>query len=127
MSDPKNMIAAVDFDCIEADCLNNIQFDLLSLEDNGLQVACSDCRRIYEFDDIFISKLDTLRRLVLTVQSAEDILSDCNVSVTTPAGEVKIPYRLLLTRLNTMISLKIEDRTIDFNFRVEPLNDGVFK
>lgn len=127
MSDPKTMTAAVDFDCIEADCLNNIQFDLLSLEDNGLQVACSDCRRIYEFDEIFISKLDTLRRLVLTVQSAEDILSDCNVSVTTPAGEVKIPYRLLLTRLNTMISLKIEDRTIDFNFRVEPLNDGVFK
>ena len=127
MSDPKTMTAAVDFDCIVADCLNNIQFDLLSLEDNGLQVACSDCRRIYEFDDIFIAKLDTLRRLVLTVQSAEDILSECNVSVTTPAGEVKIPYRLLLTRLNTMISLKIEDRTIDFNFRVEPLNDGVFK
>ena len=127
MSYPKTMTAAVDFDCIEPDCLNNIQFDLLSLEDRGHQVACSECRRIYEFDDAFIAKLDTLRRLVLTVQSAEDILSDCNVSVTTPAGEVKIPYRLLLTRLNTMISLKVEDRTIDFNFRVEPLNDGVFK
>lgn len=127
MSDPTTMTAAVDFDCIESDCLKNISFDLLSLQGGSGQLACGNCHRIYEFDEAFIGKLDKLRRLVLAVQDTEGILSDCNVSVTTPAGEVKIPYRLLLTRLNTMITLQVEDRTIDFNFRVEPLNNGVFK
>ena len=37
-------------------------------------------------------------------RKAEDILGDSNVSVNVAGGEVKIPYALLLTRLNTLIT-----------------------
>ncbi len=127
MSEENALTAVVDFDCVEEDCVKTIQFDLLKLQDAKGQIACPNCRRLYQFDKDFLRKLEKLRKLVLAVRDAEDILGNCNVSVTTPTGEVKIPYRLLLTRLNTNVTLDIGNRTIDFNFRVEPLNGAQFK
>jgi hypothetical protein len=113
---------------MEDDCTEVIQFNLMQLkEDKGL-LKCPCCHRQYEFvDDVFIGKLEKLRKLLLAVQDAEEILGDCNVGVTTLNGEVKIPYRLLLTRLNTMISLEVGGRKVDFHFRVEPLDNASFR
>jgi hypothetical protein len=127
MSDEPAMKALIDFDCLESDCEKTVQFDLLALKEDKGKVSCGHCARIYKFDKEFLAKLEKLRHLVVSVQAAEDILGDCNVSITTPAGEVKIPYRLLLTRLNTLISLKVGGKVVDFHFRVEPLNNGAFK
>lgn len=124
---PQQLIAKVDFDCIEDDCKHTIQFNLMSLKENKGQITCPSCHRPYKFDKSFLSKLEKLRTMVQAVKEAEDILGNCNVAITTPAGEVKIPYQLLLTRLNTLISLNVGDYKIDFNFRIEPLNDGTFK
>ena len=74
-----------------------------------------------------LQKLEKLRVLILAVQDAEDILGDCNIAVVTPAGEVQLPYRLLLTRLNTLVSLNCNGKKLEFNFRVEPLNNASFK
>ena len=121
------MQAMIDFNCMYDDCDHVIQFNLLQLKEGNGILSCPACHRQYEFaDDIFIEKLEKLRNLVLAVKDAEDILGDCNVGVTTVNGEVKIPYRLLLTRLNTMITINIGDKSVDFHFRVEPLNDGSF-
>jgi hypothetical protein len=122
----EEMTAAVDFDCIEVDCDATVEFDLLKLQSNRT-VSCTACHKLYQFDKAFIGKLGKLRSLIVSVKDAEDILGDCSSAVMTPAGEVKIPYRLLLTRLNTLVSLKVEGQVIDFNFRVEPLNDGEFR
>ena len=72
-------------------------------------------------------KLERLRELIVAVMNAEDILGDINVAVTTGAGDVKIPYRLLLTRMNSIITLNVGDRKVDFHFRIEPLKRGTFK
>ena len=91
-------------------------------------MKCPHCHRQYSFEDgEFIGKLEKLRNLLVAVKEAEDILGDVNVGVNTVAGDVKIPYRLLLTRMNTMITLDVGGRKIDFNFRVEPLNSGDFR
>lgn len=127
MSPPAEMQAVVDFDCLDQDCSGNVVFDLLALSDADGAVTCPECHHPYQFDRAFVEKLQKLRKLVMTVRECEGILGDCNVAVTTPAGEVKIPYRLLLTRLNTLISLDVSGRTVDFNFRVEPLNDASFR
>lgn len=37
------------------------------------------------------TKLNKLKNLILALRDAEPILGDCNVAVTVPAGEVKIP------------------------------------
>ncbi len=121
------MQALIDFNCIEDGCGATIQFNLLDLMENGSAVNCSHCHRIYQFDKGFVPKLEKLRVLILAVRDAEEILGDCNVAIVTPAGEVKIPYRLLLTRLNTLISLDCNGKKLDFNFRIEPLNETTFK
>ncbi len=121
------MKAIVDFDCTENDCGSTIQFNLLELNGDTGNIACPECHRIYEFEAKFLAKLEKLRVLILAVQDAEEILDDCDVAVITPAGEVKLPYRLLLTRLNTLISLDCNGKKLMFNFRVEPLNETIFK
>ncbi|MCM8535037.1 MAG: hypothetical protein NE334_03790 [Lentisphaeraceae bacterium] len=122
------MRAIIDYTCMEDDCDQVIQFNLMQLKENKGILKCPCCHRQYEFaDDLFLSKLEKLRKLLLAVQDAEEILGDCNVGVTTLNGEVKIPYRLLLTRLNTMITLDVGGVKVDFHFRVEPLDNASFR
>ena len=123
--DQNKLVAKIDFDCIADGCGKTINFDLLTLQENDSQVCCEHCFNAYQFDDVFIDKLQKLRNMVLAVKEAEDILDDCNVAITTVNEEVKLPYRLLLTRMNTLISLNVFDKIIDFNFRIEPLNNSV--
>lgn len=125
MAEEPALKAVIDFDCI--DCGQTVQFNLMTLKENKGQLSCEHCHRLYKFGKDFLAKLEKLRRLVLSVQDAEDILGNIQVAVTVPGGEVKVPYKLLLTRLNTLITLRVGDREIDFNFRIEPLNDGAFK
>ena len=56
-----------------------------------------------------------------------DILGDCKVSVNVAGGEVQIPYVLLLTRLNTIITLKLGDKDVDFHLWVEPSSPETFR
>ena len=125
--DEHPMQALVDFTCVDEDCHATVQFDLMGLEESKGRISCSECHRQYRFDRAFIGKLERFRRLILALQEAEDILGDASIAVSTPMGEVKVPYRLLLTRLNTIISLDMGDRKVDFNFRVEPINNGSFR
>ena len=127
--DPRKpqMSAQIEFDCVENSCENNIKFNLLDLKKNSGRITCSDCRRLYQLDKDFLQKLEKLRLLILAVRDAEDILGDCNIAIVTPAGEVKLPYRLLLTRLNTLVSFDCNGKKLEFNFRVEPLNNATFK
>ena len=117
------MQALVDFACLDEECKASIAFNLMDLQAAKGSVVCPSCHREYQFEAEFLSKLERLRKLVLTVQEAADILGDVNVAITTPAGEVKIPYWLMLTRLNTIITLAVGETKVDFHFRVEPLNN----
>ena len=65
--------------------------------------------------------------LIVAVRDAESILGNCNVAVAVPGGEVKIPNALLLTRLNTMLTLKMGDKTVDFHLWIEPSSPDTFR
>ena len=119
------MKAHVDFDCLEDGCGHTVEFDLMSLRDSKGLLSCPKCRRQYQFAKPFLDKLEQLKQLCITVRECEPILGDCSIAVATPAGEVKVPYRLLLTRLNTLISLDVNGESVDFNFRIEPLDSQV--
>ena len=119
------MRANIDFACLDEECRGEVRFNVMDLRKSKGSVSCPTCHREYKFDTEFVGKLERLRRLILAVKDAEDILGDISVAVTTMAGEVKVPYRLLLTRLNTIISLEIAGKKVDFNFRVESRN-GAF-
>jgi len=121
------MRAMADFACIDDECKAAVSFNLMDLQEGKGRVVCPQCHREYQFAPEFLAKLERLRRLILTVQDAADILGDVNVAITTPAGEVKVPYWLMLTRLNTLITVDIGGRKVEFNFRVEPLNRQTFR
>ncbi len=121
---PPDLRARVDFACLVDDCRAVIKFNVLQLEDSNGEVSCPICRRSYHFDHDFRDKLLRLRTLIFAIQGAGDILGSANVAVQTMTHEVKIPYNLLLTRMNTVITLDVGEQQVDFNFRIEPLNNG---
>ncbi|EDM26233.1 hypothetical protein LNTAR_24019 [Lentisphaera araneosa HTCC2155] len=121
------MTALVDFLCLDEECGKTINFNVMELKEKEGLLTCPHCYRQYSFSDsTFIEKLEKLRNLLIAVKDAEDILGDVNVGVNTVAGSAKIPYRLLLTRMNTVITLEVGGYKIDFNFRVEPAKSGDF-
>ena len=88
---------------------------------------CPSCHRAYALDAALRDKLTRMMELIGTIRGCEDILGDSVVSVNVAGGEVRIPYALLLTRLNTMISLDVGGRKTDFHLWVEPSSPQTFR
>lgn len=124
MNDSK---AQVDFRCAQPGCGGVVEFQLAEITEDNFQSVCPECHHAYAFNQELTVKFRKLRDLIIAVRAAEDILGDCNVAVTVPGGEVKVPYALLLTRLNTMISLDVGDQKVDFHFWVEPASPETFR
>ncbi len=119
--------AQIDFHCLDNNCEGIIKFTLDDITESNFQTVCRKCYHTYELDDQLRDKLLKMLKLITTLREVEDILGDCNISINVADGEVKIPYALLLTRLNTMISLKIGEHMIDFHLRVEPNSEETFR
>jgi hypothetical protein len=110
----------IEFKCIVKDCNELLSFSVLEIE-KTFKVKCTSCNKEYTFNEEFIDKIKKFENLILSVRKAKDILGNTNVAIDIEEHSIKIPYRMLLTRLNTLITLKIGKQTIDFRFRVEPL------
>ena len=119
--------AQVDFICVEPDCGGVVKFNLMDCASDDFQVLCPKCHRPYEFDEQLKGKLRKLMNLIVAVRDAESILGDCNVAVCVPGGEVKLPYAMLLTRLNTMITLELGEKKVDFHLWIEPTSANTFR
>ena len=117
--------AQLDFAC--PDCGGTVKFNLMELDQADFQVMCPKCHRPYQFDAELKEKFVKLQTLILAVREAEPILGDCNVAVAVPAGEVKVPYALLLTRMNTIITLDFGGRKVDFHLWIEPSSADTFR
>ena len=128
MSEAKTMNtkgAQLDFGC--PDCGGTVKFNLMELDQADFQAMCPKCHRPYQFDAELKEKFVKLQNLILAVREAEPILGDCNVAVAVPAGEVKVPYTLLLTRMNTIITLELGGKKVDFHLWIEPSSAETFR
>lgn len=123
MSSNSKHLARATFKCPELNCTGDVTLTLLG-QNSDMQTQCPSCHRSFIFDDAFANKLHVLQRLIIAIRNAEDILSSTHVAVTTPNGEVKVPYKLLLSRLNTHISLDVQGKKIDFCFWIEPTTES---
>ncbi|MBE6378149.1 MAG: hypothetical protein E7051_04945 [Lentisphaerae bacterium] len=117
----------LDFRCLTDDCSGVVAFDFDSVTDPEFQAVCPVCHRAYALDDTLRGKLIKMMKLISAIRECEDILGDSVVSVNVAGGNVRIPYALLLTRLNTMISLDVAGKKTDFHLWVEPSNPQVFR
>jgi transcription elongation factor Elf1 len=111
-----------DFHCIQEDCSNTVAFSVGRLAGDAT-VLCKSCGCEYKFQAELVDKFQRFAALLKAVQNTQDILGDINVGIQVEGHSVKIPYRLLLTRLNTMITLQMGGQKVDFHVRVHPLAD----
>lgn len=117
----------LDFCCLSENCDGVIKFGLNDIVSPDFQAVCPVCHRAYELDDVLKDKLKRMMELISAIRNSEDILGDSVVSVNVAGGEVRIPYALLLTRLNTLISLEIGGNKTDFHLWVEPSSPSTFR
>ncbi|MDD3886944.1 MAG: hypothetical protein PHI35_08725 [Victivallaceae bacterium] len=119
--------AQIDFPCLEDGCDGIVKFNLSDVSSRNFQAVCPKCHKTYQLDGALRDKLGRMLELILAIRNSEDILGDSNVSVNVAGGEVKIPYALLLTRLNTLITLSVGDRKVDFHLWIEPSSPDTFR
>ena len=121
--------AQIDFHCLDSEnCDGVVKFNLAEICDEDFRAVCPKCHRAYELDGALRDKLTRMMNLVAAIRDAEDILGDSSVAVTVAgAKEVKIPYALLLTRLNTLITLNFGEKKVDFHLWIEPSSPETFR
>ena len=119
--------AQIDFSCLADDCDEIIKFDLVDVTAKNFVAVCEKCHNSYSIDGDLRDKLQRMHNLISAIRQAEDILGDANVSVNVAGGDVKVPYALLLTRLNTLITLNLNGRQVDFHLWIEPSSPDTFR
>ena len=104
-------------------CKHPIQFSVFELKKNK-QLKCSECSLVYDFsDETFLRQLEKFENLCRQIQLSEEILSQTSVGIYLGDREIKIPYKLLLTRLNSTLDLMIGETPLTITFRIEPAID----
>ena len=122
--------SVLEFHCVAEGCRQAIKFAILDVRDDN-RLTCSACGKKYFFNPELVCALAKFDKLCRAIHESEEILSDTNVAVNVAGHEIKIPFRLLLTRLNTSLTLRIGqevngkhvERPIDIQFRLQPLTD----
>jgi hypothetical protein len=116
----------IEIRCIKEDCGSDIGISLLEMEKKH-RVQCGTCKNEYSFNKHLLDQIRKFERLVSAILDAKDILGQTAVALDIQGHSVKIPYKLLLTRLNSELKLKINDEEIKVKFRVEPLEEQILK
>lgn len=110
------------FDCLGCD--TPIHFSILELDKLEDHLSCTNCKRTYSFEDTTLKRqLQKFEKLCRTIADSEEILSNTSVGISLEGKEVKVPYKILLTRLSSLLDLVIEGKRVSIEFRLEPLVD----
>ena len=117
----------LDFRCLTDDCDGLVGFDLESASALDFQAVCPVCHRAYALDETLRGKLEKMMKLIASIRECEEILGDSVVSVNVAGGSVKVPYALLLTRLNTLFTLPLAGKKVDFHLWVAPTTPDTFR
>lgn len=115
--DHKNFI--LQFPC--QNCHNKIDFSLVELANNKDKLKCAHCALVYDFKSEDLKRqLKKFVDLCYQIYESQEILSQASIGVSVGEKEVKIPFKILLSRLNSMLDLMIGDKPLTITFRVEP-------
>ena len=104
-------------------CDQSVSFSLFNLDKQPI-VECPHCHKKYSFSEETLQRqLRKFEALCRQIQESEEILSNTAVGITIGEHNVKVPYKLLLTRLSSALELKIDGKPLSINFRFEPVSD----
>lgn len=108
----------IELNCVG--CGHAVEFSLLDLNPDTL-LTCKECSKTYSFTPELADQIKRFSKLLETVYESRDLLGQASIGIKVKDEEVKIPYQLLLTRLNSLLSLKMGDQEMTFRFRVNPI------
>lgn len=109
------------FNCLG--CKNPVIFSVFDL-DQHIPIPCSGCSKKYAFDDeTLIRQMKKFEALCRQIQNSEEILGGTSVGVDVGEHHVKVPYKLLLTRLSSSLELTIGGQKVSIFFRIEPIKE----
>jgi len=109
------------FNCLS--CKSPVTFSIFDL-DTGKKFACQGCEKGYAFtDETLIRQIKKFEALCRQIQDAEEILGSANVGVDVGDHHIKVPYKLLLTRLSSSLDLTMAGNKVSIYFRIEPIKD----
>lgn len=107
-------------------CQQAVQFSVFEIEKDSHELFCSNCHTAYDFSDETLKKqLRLFQDLCIQIRKSEEILSNTSVGIYVGDREVKIPYKLLLSRLNSTLDLVVGERPLTITFRIEPVLEPV--
>ncbi len=90
-------------------------------------LCCNTCQKNYRFSPEIIRKLKKFEALCRQIHASEEILGDTAVAIDVGSKHVRVPFRLLLTRLGSVLTLEMGEQKLEITFRTEPLADCVLK
>lgn len=106
-------------ECI--DCKSDVVFSIMDLDKTPTLVTCSSCNKKYALGEETLKRqLKKFAALCQQIQDSQEILGDASVAVDVGGQSVKIPFKLLLTRLKSVLNLQIGNTKLSVAFRVEP-------
>lgn len=86
---------------------------------------CTGCNKQFGIESGTIARqIKLFVGLCQQLKASEEILANAAIAVTVGSTEVKIPFRLLLTRLKSTLDLDVEGKKISVSSRTEPLKIG---
>ena len=86
---------------------------------------CSGCNKQFGIEsDTIARQIRLFVDLCQQLKASEEILANAAIAVTVGSTEVKIPFRLLLTRLKSTLVLDVGGKNIAVSSRTEPLKIG---
>lgn len=105
-------------------CKAPVNFSIFELENSEEGVVCPECGLVYDFsDEILRRQLSKFEKLCLQIQESEEILSNTSIGIYLGDREIKIPYKILLSRLNSVLDLQMGGQPLKITFRIEPALD----
>jgi hypothetical protein len=92
------------------------------LEADNHHASCSGCGKKYGLQDETLKRqLNLFAALCRQIQQSEEILGNTAVAVDVGPHNVKIPFKLLLTRLKSTLDLQVGDTKLVVTYRVQPI------
>lgn len=109
----------LNFEC--RSCARKITFTVFNLRQ---ELVCPHCGLIYDFQDETLQRqLKKFEALCRQIQESQEILSSTGVGVRIGDREVQIPYKILLSRFNSSLTLSFDGHPLIIQFRTEPAED----
>lgn len=110
------------FKCLS--CGTPVYFSIFELE-NHKNLPCEGCSKQYAFTDpVLIRQLHQFDALCRQIHASQEILGNASIGIDVGEHHIKVPYKLLLTRLSSSLDLTMEGQKVSIVFRIEPTKES---